>query len=367
MLEKIEQDLSKINRLLDRPILIYGAGNFGGDVCEALIKQDRRVIGFLDAHAEQKKKWHGLPVYLPSERTDLIASPEEVVVLVAIHNYLTDIAEIDRILRQNAYKNILIPVEYMDILVDLLGDRYWLTDRTNYAGWKNKIDFARGLWAEEESKHLYNTLIEYRIKGDPHILPQPDFAGRYYAPRIRQWPIDSIRLIECGSFDGDSLLAARSSNIDIESMVLFEPDPINFKKLSTYVKSNWEQTAICVPSAVSSCTKQMRFSAEGTAGSSFSQQGELLVQAIALDDVLSNYRPTMIQMDIEGAELDALCGAVDIIHADKPALAISVYHRPEHLWQIPTLIDEWGLRYRFYLRSHGYNDFDVVMYAISEG
>ena len=70
-------------------------------------------------------------------------------------------------------------------------------------------------------------------------------------------------------------------------------------------------------------------------------------------------------MDIEGAEIEALKGAQNIIQKYKPGLAISVYHAPEHVWEIPILIREMlPNTYQYYLRSHAYNDFETVLYAI---
>ena len=64
----------------------------------------------------------------------------------------------------------------------------------------------------------------------------------------------------------------------------------------------------------------------------------------------------------------ALCGARQVIAESLPSLAISVYHKPDHLWRIPQLLASWPelQSYRFYLRSHGFNGFDTVLYATPE-
>ena len=75
---------------------------------------------------------------------------------------------------------------------------------------------------------------------------------------------------------------------------------------------------------------------------------------------------TDLKMDIEGAELDALHGAERTIRRTRPRLAICVYHRAEHLWEIPLFVRDLGLGYDFYLRSLGRYGFDVVMYAVPQ-
>jgi hypothetical protein len=69
-------------------------------------------------------------------------------------------------------------------------------------------------------------------------------------------------------------------------------------------------------------------------------------------------------MDIEGAEPDALRGAATLIREKSPLLAISCYHQQDHLWSIPLLIQSLNPDYRFYLRPHDLEGWDLVCYAI---
>ena len=74
----------------------------------------------------------------------------------------------------------------------------------------------------------------------------------------------------------------------------------------------------------------------------------------------------MIKMDIEGAETEALKGAKMIIKRDKPVLAISIYHKPEDIIELPELISDIHEGYKFYLRHYSLSWYDTVLYAISE-
>ena len=62
-------------------------------------------------------------------------------------------------------------------------------------------------------------------------------------------------------------------------------------------------------------------------------------------------RIDLIKLDVEGSELNALRGAVRRIGADRPKLAVSIYHSDEDLVEIPAWIDGLGLGYELYL-SH---------------
>lgn len=60
-----------------------------------------------------------------------------------------------------------------------------------------------------------------------------------------------------------------------------------------------------------------------------------------------------IKMDVEGAEIEALKGAENTIKHFSPQLAISIYHKPEHLFEIPLLIKTLLPEYKLYI-SHKY-------------
>ena len=109
---------------------------------------------------------------------------------------------------------------------------------------------------------------------------------------------------------------------------------------------------------------QLFFSTNHQAGSSIHPEGDSLIQCVALDDVVFDFAPTFITMDIEGAEIFALRGMRKIIERYHPKLAISVYHNPEHLWKIPLLLQEIAPDYKFYLRNYTSFSFETILYAI---
>ena len=61
-------------------------------------------------------------------------------------------------------------------------------------------------------------------------------------------------------------------------------------------------------------------------------------------------RVDFIKLDVEGAEVDVIKGAAAVIARFKPILAVSVYHKIEHIWTIPKLIKSIRSDYEFCLR-----------------
>ena len=85
----------------------------------------------------------------------------------------------------------------------------------------------------------------------------------------------------------------------------------------------------------------------------------------ALDSVLNGKPCTMLKMDVEGAERQAIAGAVQTIRRYRPKLNIAAYHTSDDFFALPLLLHELCPEYRFYLRHHPYVPaWDTNLYAV---
>jgi FkbM family methyltransferase len=82
------------------------------------------------------------------------------------------------------------------------------------------------------------------------------------------------------------------------------------------------------------------------------------VNIMAIDSVC------LFKLDIEGAEMEALEGAREMIMKYKPQLAISIYHKKEHLYEIPELLKELHPGYKFKLGFYSSTFIDTILYAL---
>lgn len=74
-----------------------------------------------------------------------------------------------------------------------------------------------------------------------------------------------------------------------------------------------------------------------------------------------------IKMDIEGAEMEALSGAAGVIGEFKPRLAISGYHKPQDLWEIPAKLKALNPDYEITFGHHTPIFWESVFYASDRG
>ena len=231
-------------------------------------------------------------------------------------------------------------------------------------------DIRRGfqVLADDRSRQELHEQIRWRFTLDYSSLSPPADPAEIYFPGDLIAPVESEVFVDCGAFNGDSVrafLQARAGRFT--RIFALEPDAQNRAELAQFTSSIPDaiSSRICVlPYAVSDHNGTLRFSATHTAGSKISDTGVVEVECRSLDDLFPDQAPTFIKMDIEGAEPEAIKGAARILRESSPVLAVCVYHRSEHLWQIPLLIHEINPDYRIFLRRYADECWELVCYVV---
>jgi FkbM family methyltransferase len=229
-----------------------------------------------------------------------------------------------------------------------------------------EIRRAFSLWADDASQAEFVAQLKWRLHGDFGALSDP-VEHKIYFPEDLVDPRPSEVFIDCGAYDGDSIRSLLESVAVTEGQVVaFEPDPNTFRQLQAYVGTlspHLRERILLHQAALGERRGSVQFDSAGTEASAVGV-GTTVVDCLALDDVLADCSPTYIKMDIEGSEVDALAGAGEVIRRSLPVLAICVYHHYEHPWRIPTAIAQLSDQYRFYLRPHRLQGWDLVCYAV---
>lgn len=168
--------------------------------------------------------------------------------------------------------------------------------------------------------------------------------------------------VDAGTFDGDSIrLFIDRMGDDFESIIGFEPDPTTYTRLKeNFIK---DERVTCVNKALFDQSGTMGFVNDASRGAILEDDGGVIVDTVSLDGYLGNGRASFIKMNIEGAELAALKGAKNVISTWKPKLAISAYHRPTDLWEVPALIRSLNSEYELALRQHDAGVIETVVYG----
>jgi FkbM family methyltransferase len=224
---------------------------------------------------------------------------------------------------------------------------------------------AETLWFDEESLSNYRANIRWRALGEAHELPGRPTENTYF-PRDLFSLNQADSVLDCGAFDGDTIRELLSRVPNIPAMHAVEADAISCDRLCKFVDTldpAVRNRIHLLPCAIGKERGFLAFESTGTLTSRASDSGTR-VPVERIDDLFAETSLSLIKMDIEGAEYDALLGARGVLERDQPILAICVYHTQSDIWRIPLLVHEILPGHRLFLRSYEGDGFQTVMYAV---
>ena len=340
---------------------IYGAGGYGRKIRNLLQKAGFDFHGFVDRRAGLEGFAHEIDG--AARAREAFRGAQDAALVIGIHNFADDLTEVIEWAESVGFSAVIGPGELPDLLGAEAGS-YWLTSRLHAAEHVDEfVALAREV-ADAKSVEVIRCLARMRLTGDSRLQPQPD-RDNQYLPKDLDGPREPICLVDGGAFDGDTFRALKAASLSVSDWIAFEPDLTNFSKLVSTARVASQTRARLFPCGLGARTEDLFFSDGEGAGShittSIDASGHIRV--VALDEVAPDLIPTFVKLDVEGAEADALMGMKDILTASRPSCAISIYHKPSDLWELPKLMGKLMGAADFHIRQHGYNGFDTVLYV----
>lgn len=346
---------------------LHGAGQLGREMLRRLREGGVEPVAFTDDTAEKVGQViDGLAVMSP--RTAYERFGARLVFVVTILNPLVNFLTARGRLREMAavrvisflrlawrYPQTCLPYRQFESPSKLL---------------EKAADIRRGfkLLEDDESRRQFVAHLRFRLRLDYAALPSSTPDNYFPSGLLPALSPDTV-FVDCGAYDGDtirSFLAHQEGRF--KSIFAFEPDPQSYQQLRTYVSSlrpEDRERIHLFPVAVGEQRARLRFDAAGNMSSSFSAPGAIEVEVVPIDEVVKESGvPFYLKLDVEGAEGEALRGSEQLISRERPLLAISVYHRPDDLWQLPLQVAAQDLGYHFYLRTQGEDGTEVICYSL---
>ncbi|MFA5984393.1 MAG: FkbM family methyltransferase [Methylococcaceae bacterium] len=356
-------------------LAIYGSGLYGRVFLESLRQTNANVDFFIDQYTKNKEV-AGIPVFKMHE----VNNPGEVTVLisVAFNEHSKEAAEIVHKLNASGFFNLhafeKTLQEYPQILPNFPKHKLlWMRPVTEEMVDAAKLAVVSKLLADQQSKDLLARIIAFRSSFQIQDYVSPDDQEEYF-PNDVPWQIPGpLRFVDAGAYIGDTVKncvqACLHAGQLLQWVISFEPDTDNIERYQQEIRKQMQVAPDCqfmlYPSGVWSQNAILSFSNDGTSSSNIISEGNARAIAVnALDAVLYGAKPNYIKLDVEGAELEALQGAENIIQDFTPQMAVCLYHKPADLWELPLFIQSLNPNYQFYLRCHGHMGLSTVLYCI---
>ena len=359
---QIKNDLWTYLSSTHKKIVMYGMGNGADKILSICSRYGIEISdffasdGFVRGHL-----FHGKRVLSYSEAKEKYGA-ENMIVLLSFASSLPDVLE-------NIYR-IADECELYAPDVPVCGATLFNSELFEQN--KSNIERVSSLLADERSKEVYNSVINYKLSGDISYIKSThsDFS-EVYRDLIKAENFESVA--DLGAYNGDTLREIKPFAPNIKTAVALEPDRRNHKKLCDYAQ-NEPFDIEAHQTAAWSHKDTLFFDGSGNRNSTLKSSESLPVtkgakiveiNADSLDSILAGRRVDYIKYDVEGSEKEAIEGSKNTIESHRPALLVSLYHRSEDIYELPLLIHEKYPDYKLYIRRREYIPaWDTVLIAV---
>jgi FkbM family methyltransferase len=347
-------------------LFVFGSGTVGRQMVRALRGGGVQPSGLLDNNVQR----HGSVIDGLTVRPPGAVNVDRDVIVVAVGMAA---AAIEAQLDDQGVKHSFNMSEVLFALGSQLERdlaRQVIDDRLDYAWLYTQL-------TDERSRECLEAVIRHRLTLDTGHLAgvcvrhEPQWFDRDVIPDH-----DAHVFVDGGAFDGDSLTAfiARFHNRYVHAYG-FEPDPELAARAArrfaaetriTVAPKGLSDRAGSVPFSVTGATDGSVGDALGmTAAPASGERRGSSVDVVRLDDEVLE-PVSFLKLDVEGAELPALRGALGHIVGSRPTLAVAVYHRASDLRDVPQFIVDHRSGDRLYLRHYTDVSFETVLYAVPD-
>ena len=190
----------------------------------------------------------------------------------------------------------------------------------------------------------------YKFEGDYNLHPFIDL-------NLNNQDRDFLKnkdIIDAGAFTGDTSLPL--SKITDKNVYAFEPFEESFELLKKNISANNIENIIPVNKSLGNINGERTLFLLGVNVQGITSDpnirnydNEIKVQEITVDKFVeeNSLNVGLITVDIEGAEMDLLEGAVNTLKTQRPILEISIYHKISDFFDIIPWIANLNLDYDF--------------------
>lgn len=227
------------------------------------------------------------------------------------------------------------------------------------------------LFHDTYSKKAFLMHLRARVNNDWRLI-QPLITGPQYFEKFISLS-NNETFVDAGAYTGTTFLAFnRLVKGKFRKYYAFEPDALNRKKLITLISNGSIKNVTVLDKGCGAKSGRFKFLSNDDHSSIVNEYAQEenhreahsidFIEVMKIDDLHDEI--SFIKMDVEGHEMEALRGSSQTISIYKPKLAISAYHRPNDLFDIPLLIKALNPDYKLFFRLHKQTGADAVFYAI---
>jgi FkbM family methyltransferase len=347
-------------------LLIVGSAHLPQKVARAIQDEGGRVAAFAEFDPRfWGRKAAGLPVLALDEA--LTRTGPDPMAVVGIWSPRHVYAETRAWLQAAGIQQIVPVNAAFWTYAKRLGPHYQFGAPCLYGERRDDILRLYDRLGDDESKHQFAGILRYRVTLEPESLPKPEYKRSYFDPSVSCLGPDAV-VADIGAFSGDTLdIFLYWQGTRFRRFVAIEPDPISFERLVAFRNSLPSAVADrieCIHAAMGERRGLVRVSPSGMPGAKSTDEGDVEIPCLAIDEMFDGQPLDFIKVDVEGAEPQVIAGAWRTIERTRPTIGLSVYHSPDDIFALPLQLIDRLHDYEFRFRAHDFDGIDFVFYAV---
>ena len=322
-----------------KPIVIYGMGN-GAEKIISVLKEYGVEIADIFA-SDEFVRGHSFLGHKVLKYSEVCEKYDNFNIVLAFATHLPDMLK--KIEKMNEEHPVFAP----DVPVAGNG----IFTRRFFEENREKFEFVYEKLADEESKRVFENIINFKISGKVKYLYNSTETDKNSIYKDILTLNNNETIVDMGAYDGDTIREFTTyTNGKFNHIYALEPDEKNFKKLE---RNTADMQGVNLYNLGAWSKKDtLTFSKKAGRNSKLSAEG-IPVQVTDIDSLIDD-KITLLKMDIEGAELRALEGCEKTIKKYSPKLYVCAYHRNEDMFALPMKIWEYNESYKIYFRHSPY-------------
>jgi FkbM family methyltransferase len=224
-----------------------------------------------------------------------------------------------------------------------------------------QYEWVYSLLADETSRQSFAKLVQFRLTMDVEYMRGFSLAiDRQYFEDFLPREAGEV-FVDGGGFDGQTTLQFAARYQAYRRIHYFEPTPAMMEVSRRNLKGLRD---VClVQKGLFSRRDRLRFNADAGPANSLSANGQTEIEVVRLDDEVRD-PVSLLKLDIEGAEHEAIQGAAEHIRSSTPTLAACIYHDQRDFWRVPKRVLEINDRYRLFVRHYSESVRETVMFFV---
>lgn len=333
-------------RQSEKPIVLYGMGNGADKIIDWCEANNVKISGvFASDEFVRGQQFRGFTV----ERYDALKKRlgQELLVVIAFASERPEV--LARFAQLAKEQEVVAPHLALFEEAELVSAS-WLEQH------EKELQAAYVLLADEQSRKVFSSTLNYKLSGKISYLFDCT-TQRIDDIRCLLAPTQEEIYLDLGAYNGDTIKElGELTDWHWRVAVAVEPDRRSCRKLRLLAEElNERGLKVEVQEAgIWSEQGELGFSDSGGRQSTFIGAQKCTVPVTTIDAVAAQSAVTLIKMDVEGAELQALAGGRQTLQRFAPKLFVAAYHYDVDLFRLPLLLHELVPKYKIYLRKHPY-------------